>query len=133
MQFFMPMNPPTITHQEKAIAVKGGKPVVYEPPQLKDAREKLTAHLATFIPIKPYAVGVRLVVKWLFPMTGKHQHGEYKLTKPDTDNLNKLLKDCMTDLRFWADDALVASEVIEKFYGRIPGIFISIEELPHEA
>lgn len=129
----MPMIPPTVTHQEKDIAVRNGKPVVYEPPELKDARAKLTANLATFVPIEPYSCGVRLVTKWLFPMTGKHQHGEYKLTKPDTDNLNKLLKDCMTALHFWKDDALVASEINEKFYGRIPGIFISIEELPNEA
>ena len=133
MQFFMPMKPPTVTHQEKDIAVRKGKPIVYEPPELADARAKLIAHLATFVPIKPYTQGVRLTVKWLFPITGKHQHGEYKLTKPDTDNLNKLLKDCMTKLRFWTDDALVASEIIEKFYGRIPGIFISIEELTNEA
>ncbi|MBE6902906.1 MAG: RusA family crossover junction endodeoxyribonuclease, partial [Ruminococcaceae bacterium] len=54
----------------------------------------------------------------------------YKLTKPDTDNLNKLLKDCMTKLGFWKDDALVASEIIEKFYGEIPGVYIRIEVLP---
>ena len=125
----MPMKPPTVTHQEKDIAVRNGKPIVYEPPELADARAKLTAHLATFVPIEPYSCGVRLIVKWLFPITGKHQHGEYKLTKPDTDNLNKLLKDCMTALHFWKDDALVASEIIEKFYGNIPGIFISIEVL----
>jgi len=126
----MPMKPPTVTHQEKDIAVRNGKPIVYEPPELKDAREKLTAHLASFVPAEPYTTGVRLVVKWLFPKTGRHRNGEYKLTKPDTDNLNKLLKDCMTKLGFWKDDALVASEIIEKFYGEIPGVYIRIEVLP---
>ena len=55
--------------------------------------------------------------------------GEYKITKPDTDNLQKLLKDCMTAVRFWSDDAQVASEVVEKFWADIPGIYIRVTEL----
>jgi Holliday junction resolvase RusA-like endonuclease len=35
----------------------------------------------------------------------------------------------MTKLGFWTDDALVASEIIEKFWAEIPGIFIRIEEI----
>ena len=30
---------------------------------------------------------------------------------------------------FWKDDALVASEVVEKFWGNITGIFIRVEDL----
>lgn len=52
-----------------------------------------------------------------------------ELSKPDTDNLQKLLKDCMTAVGFWKDDALVASELCEKFWAQIPGIFIKIEVL----
>ncbi len=128
-EFFMPMIPPTVTHQEHKVAVKNGKPIFYDPPELKDARQKLTANLSKHILPVPYSCGVRLVVKWLFPITGKHKDGEYKTTKPDTDNLQKLLKDCMTDLRFWIDDALVASEVCEKFYANVTGIYVRIEKL----
>ena len=74
-------------------------------------------------------MAVRLTVKWIFPITGKHRDGEYKTTKPDTDNLQKMLKDIMTDLGFWKDDALVASELVEKFWGNITGIFIRVEDL----
>lgn len=81
------------------------------------------------MPEKKYTGGVRLIVKWLFPITGKHQDGEYKTTKPDTDNLQKMLKDCMTKLGYWTDDALVASEIIEKFWAAQPGIYIKIEEV----
>ena len=69
------------------------------------------------------------VTRWCFPITGKHRDGEYKATKPDTDNLQKLLKDCMTDLGYWTDDALVASEITEKFWAELPGIYIKIEEI----
>ncbi len=57
------------------------------------------------------------------------RNGQYKHTKPDTDNLQKLLKDCMTELGFWKDDALVASELVQKFWGEKTGIYINIEEL----
>ena len=56
----------------------------------------------------PYRTGVRLFTKWCFPKGRNHKNGEYRITKPDTDNLQKMLKDCMTLVGFWQDDALVA-------------------------
>ncbi len=129
LSFFLPMIPPTVTHQEKKITVVNGKPIVYEPAELKAARSKLEATLAKYKPEKKYTGAVRFLVKWCFPRNGNHRNGEYKTTKPDTDNLQKLLKDVMTDLGFWKDDALVASEVIEKFWADIPGIYIAISDL----
>ena len=127
-EFFMPMIPPTVTHQEKQVTVKNGKPVFYEPPRLENARVKLTAYLSKHVPESPYRGAVRLIVKWCFPK-GRHHNGEYKITKPDTDNLNKLLKDCMTECGFWKDDALVASEICEKFWAETSGIYVRIESL----
>ena len=96
IEFFIAMNPPTITYQEHKVAVVHGKPVFYDPPELKAARQKLMAHLGTEVPEEPYRKGVRLVTKWCFYDDGKHGNGSYRITKPDTDNLQKLLKDCMT-------------------------------------
>lgn len=131
IEFFMAMVPPTVTHQEKQVHVVNGKPVFYEPAELKRARQKLVGHLSKYKPqdMEPYQAGIRLLVKWCFPR-GQHQDGEYRLTKPDTDNLQKLLKDCMTKVGFWEDDAQVASEIVEKFWAEIPGIYIQIEGLP---
>lgn len=129
IEFFMAMNPPTVTHQEKQVHVVNGKPVFYEPTELKAARQKLMAHLAKYKPEKKSMKGIRMMTKWCFPK-GQHVDGEYRVTKPDTDNLQKLLKDCMTALGFWKDDAQVASEFVEKFWADIPGIYIRIEELP---
>jgi Holliday junction resolvase RusA-like endonuclease len=123
------MIPPTVTHQEKQVHVVKGKPFFYEPEELKAARTKLKAHLSKHSPSEPFTGPIRLITKWCFPITGKHTNGEYKTTKPDTDNLQKLLKDVMTDLGYWKDDALVASEITEKFWSDVPGIFISLERL----
>lgn len=129
IEFFMPMEKvPTATHQEKQVRVVNGKPVFYEPAEVKAARQKLTAYLGQHVPDQPFCCGVRLMVKWCFPK-GRHKNGTYKTTKPDTDNLQKMLKDVMTKLRFWEDDAQVASEIVEKFWSDIPGIYIRIEEL----
>lgn len=130
-EFFMAMNPPTATAQERQVTVMNGKPVFYDPPAVEQAKQKLTAHLAKHRPEEPYRSGIRLLVKWCFPR-GRHRDGEYRITKPDTDNLQKLLKDCMTKTGFWKDDALVASEIVEKFWATVPGIYIRIEELNHE-
>ena len=128
-EFFMAMIPPTVTAQEHKVTVVNGKPRFYDPPEVKNAKEKLTAHLGKHVPAPMYASGVRLTVKWLFAKGDSHKNGEYKITKPDTDNLQKMLKDCMTKLGYWKDDALVCSEIIEKFWADTPGIYIRIEEL----
>ena len=72
------------------------------------------------------------MVKWCFP-GGRHRNGQYRATRPDTDNLQKLLKDCMTAVGFWRDDAQVASEVCEKFWAEVPGIYIRAEEIGGES
>lgn len=130
-EFFMAMEPPTATHQEKQVTTRNGKPVFYEPADLKAARAKLTAHLGKHIPEKKYTSALRVIVKWLFPIKegSGHYDGEWKITVPDTHNMNKLPFDIMTDLGFWTDDAIVASEIIEKFWAARPGIYIRIEEL----
>ena len=125
IEFFMPMTPPTTTAQQHKFS--NGK--FYDPPELKAAKMKLRDHLIPHRPDKPFDGALRLVVKWCFPITGKHHDGEYKYTKPDTDDLNKALKDIMEDLGFYVNDSRVASEIIEKFWAKIPGIYIRLEKL----
>lgn len=129
LRFFVPMKLPTKTHQEKKVRVVNGKPVFYEPAELAAVRAKFRDALATYVPHQPFVGAVRLVTKWCFPVSGKHSDGEYRTSKPDTDNLVKLLKDVMTGLHFWKDDAQVASEIIEKFWADIPGLFVAVEEI----
>lgn len=128
IEFFLPMIPPTITAQQHKVS--HGR--FYDPPELKMAKMKLRDSLIPYAPEKPLDGALRLIVKWCFPVKGKHQNGEYKTTKPDTDNLNKALKDIMEDLNFFVNDSRVASEIIEKFWADIPGVYIRLEELKEE-
>lgn len=128
IQFFLPMKDiPTITYQEKQVHAVKGKPFFYEPEKLKVWRSKLTGLCLPYA-TEPMKGAVQLVTKWIYPL-GDHKEGEYKITKPDTDNMIKLLKDCMTKCGFWKDDAQVASEITEKFYGSKVGIYIKVRQL----
>lgn len=126
MNFFLPMKPPSVTAQEHKVAVKNGKPIFYDPPSVKEAKLKLTAALSKHVPSEPIKdAPIRLVTKWIFPSAKT----AWLTKKPDTDNLQKMLKDCMTRLGFWSDDCLVCSEICEKFTGTPCGIYIGIEVL----
>jgi len=57
-EFFIAIKPPTVTHQEKQVSVVKGKPIFYEPPELKAARAMLMAHLGKHVQ-KKYTGAVR--------------------------------------------------------------------------
>ena len=127
-EFFLPMKIPSVTHQEKRIAVKNGKPVVYEDARLKDARQQFLGYLAMHKPQRMMAGPVWLHVSFFYAPDSKHKSGTFKTTKPDTDNLIKLFKDCMTKVGFWKDDAQVAAEYVEKRYWHVPGIHVIADD-----
>lgn len=131
MRIFLLIDPPTVTAQENQVAVVRNKPVFYKPEKLKEAKKIIIKHLMPFKPEKPYEGPIELHVVWLFPKGKCHKHNEWRITKPDTDNLEKLLKDCMTQVRFWNDDAQVVKEIVEKRWSDEPtGISIQIDTLP---
>lgn len=127
----MPMRqPPTTTHQQKQVVIRNGKPIFYEPEDLKAARAQLMAHLAKHVPERKLKGPLQLIVKWCFPITGNRKDGEYKDTRPDNGNSNKLLEDCMEDLGFFErGDQQIASLIVEHFWAELPGIYISLKEL----
>lgn len=139
IEFFLPMIPPTVTQQEHKVMIRNGKPFFYEPAELKAARKKLMDFVVKYAPENPIPGTIRLTTKWIWPLpknqinwlksTGVNDLAIYKTTRPDTDNMIKMLKDCMTRCRFWKDDTQVASEITEKFNGMHPGIYIRVEEL----
>lgn len=124
IEFFLAMKIPTCTQQEHQVSVIHGKPHFYEPTELSDARNKFLAYLAGHKPDKKLTGPIRLLTKWQF-----EGNPGWKTTKPDTDNMIKMFKDCMTRVGFWKDDCQVASEITEKFYGPIEGIYVSVKQL----
>ena len=130
MKLFLLMEPPTVTAQQAKVAVVGNRPMFYKPEKVKAARQMLIRHLRPFKPDTPYEGPLELHVIWKFPRGKRHKNFEWRITKPDTDNLQKMLKDCMTEVGFWIDDAQVVVEHVEKLWSDDPtGISIEIEVL----
>ena len=86
MEFFIAMNPPTSTAQMKQVRVVKNKPVFYDPAPVKEARKQLIGHLILHRPDAPLEGPLALTVMWLFPKGRSHKNGEWRTTKPDTDN-----------------------------------------------
>lgn len=128
LEFFIDGKIPAGTHQMKKVTVVNGKPRFYEPESLKAAREYYMTMLKPHAPKEPLEGAVQLYTSWYYkpPKSKSKLMGKLKTTAPDTDNLVKLLKDCMTQCGFWEDDAQVALERIEKRYMDGEGVFIQI-------
>ena len=67
--------------------------------------------------------------------TGKHA-GELRPDapywhpcKPDRDNADKAVLDCLTTIGMWKDDCQVCSGTIRKLWGEPAGMLVKIEEL----
>lgn len=120
---------PTVTYQQKKVTNKNRKVTFYEPAKLKEARQSLMDGLYPHRPSEPFSGAVRLLSVWLFDTKDKRKLDTWKITKPDTDNLVKLLKDCMTECGYWSDDAQVCKEEIQKVWSSPSGIYIEVEEL----
>lgn len=129
MEFFLKMYPPTVTAQEHKVRVVRGRPMFYDTPRLKEARSTFESLLLLHKPAQPLEGPVSLYVEWRFA-TRSHKEGTYRVTRPDTDNLQKLLKDCMTHTGFWNDDAQVCrEEVVKRWSKETPGISIKVVSL----
>ena len=135
MKFKLKMIPPTATAQQKGERVVNGYIHHYKKKNVAAAEAILRDALLPYVPAEPITdKAISLDVIWMFPYpksAKKHNPGweRWKITRPDTDNLNKLLKDIMTDIGFWKDDALISAEHIRKLYTDEPGIEIEITEM----
>ena len=133
MKFKLKMIPPTATAQQKGERVVGGYIHHYKKKNVAQAEAILRDALLPYVPAEPITdKPIWLSVIWMFPYpksAKKHRawFARWKTTRPDTDNLNKLLKDVMTDMGFWKDDALIYAELVQKVYSDEPGILIDYD------
>jgi Holliday junction resolvase RusA-like endonuclease len=134
ISFALKMEPPTMTFQAKKIAVlkNRGNPraVIYNPAELCDIREKFLTYLSPFAPKEPLKAPVAVQIQYNFPLSGRHEEGDYKTTKPDVDNAGKLLLDCMKTLGFFEDDSNVSNLASCKIYSARPCIWVRVAEMP---
>lgn len=130
IEFFVPLKKiPTVTHQDKIISVKNGKPIIFDSHNLKEAKEIFKTGLISHIPGKMLNAPIGVELIWCFPLEKKKVDGDYYTKKPDVDNLAKVFIDQMTKLKFWKDDSHVSKLVSEKRYNSICGVYVKGYEL----
>jgi Holliday junction resolvase RusA-like endonuclease len=114
----------------------------YQPAAIKKYKEKVSRYAWAALPtgFKPFEGPLRVVIVATFPppksMSKKYLEiidfggTVYKNTKPDlTDNIAKGVIDALEGIIF-KNDSQISITGFKKVYGRIPSVYISIEELP---
>ena len=125
--FFLDIDPPTRTAQQKGAAIQGGHIRHYVKREVREAQDFLRVALRPHRPAAPITGPVELSVEWHF--VSKSHKPSWRTTRPDLDNLLKGIIDCMTMEGFWADDNQICVLHGHKQWSEHAGIYISIREL----
>jgi Holliday junction resolvase RusA-like endonuclease len=72
--------------------------------------------------------GLFVGLEFTLPTKQKDLEGQPHISRPDADNLAKLVLDCLMRAGLIGDDATVSCLLIRKTYGQAPGVLISIGE-----
>lgn len=121
------------------IKPKGREPFVstYTPPETRKAEADFATCAKQTRPRQAFAGAVRLRLLFVFPvpeswpqrrraeaLAGRVPH----TTKPDADNLLKLVKDALNGI-FWQDDKQIVEVEMRKRYGPAPCTVVDVEEI----
>lgn len=115
---------PKGTAQMKRANFRNG--TFFEGKDIKAARRFYLSEIGPEAPKTPFKGPISVSVEFYYPIKDKRKKGQFKTSRPDCDNLVKLLLDCMTQLRFWDDDAQIAILRIMKKYSFTDKAAISI-------
>lgn len=126
---------PKGTAQMKGTAYQGGRIHHYEKKEVRQLRElyhhKIFKYFHTTKQDIPHLDGaVRFSAIFNYSVKDKKKWGLPKTSRPDSDNIVKLLLDVCSDLNMWDDDAQVACLEVRKFYAEKPSICIVV--MPYE-
>ena len=130
IEFFEAFRPPTTTHNDLVPYRKAdGKIGIRKGSALKAAEALWESRLAAHAPKEPLEgpLSVELRVAW--PSGGRHAHGEPKTTPPDSDNVEKVVYDCMERLGYFGNDAQVCASSTMRMYSEVPGLWCRVSRL----
>ena len=134
IEIFIPLKKiPSATSQEKGYKVIRGKVkdkvVTYEKDKVKEVRQLYQSYLCHHIPDKPIDGGVTVHIDFMYHNPDLDTSYTRKATKPDLDNMAKLLLDVMTECGYWHDDGQVSQLLLTKYWchnENICGIHIKV-------
>lgn len=84
--------------------------------RLQQTENTYLALLSEHAPEKPSECPIALSIEFRYSAKSKKLRGTWKTSRPDVDNVAKLLIDCMTKAGFWKDDSQIVRLTLEKNY-----------------
>lgn len=135
LSFFIPMQPPTVTSQQKRAVRIGDGVRFFKSKKQKAADNLYHALLFPYRPEKPFTGPLTLILAFTLPWRKSERKAVLRsfaaypcATRPDCDNRSKQICDVMTALRFWEDDGQISSLCIHKAYGDLSGVSITLSD-----
>jgi len=125
--------------QEPGSCVIGGHASVYKKTSQRDYERFLMIELDKHRPTLPFTGPLYLKLTVFLPIPKSHsdwwkeaaQKGIIRpITKPDWDNLGKVIGDCMERKGFFGNDSQIVSVFFNKYYSLNPRWEISLQEKP---
>lgn len=140
IEFFVPGEPKAQPRPRAFARRMGDKFVarVYDAGTAEGWKSAIALAARGHIPASPMLGPIRLTLDFAFARPRSH-YGTGRnaavlkptappdhIGKPDLDNLEKAVMDCLTTLGFWGDDSQVWSKMTSKSYSREPGVRVCI-------
>lgn len=129
IEFFEPMVPPTVTHNDLEPFMRRGKASIRKSAELHEAEEAWSAHLARHAPETPLGGPICVEMRICWPTGGTHPQGAWHAVKPDADNVEKTVFDVMARLGYFEDDGRIALHTTAKLWSDPAGIYVRMEEI----
>lgn len=134
-EYFLPLDPQGLpTAQQKGAMFRNGHIIFYEKSKVTSARKAIVGLLLGKFKgnrIEHHAYSVTIVYVYRPASIRKKDFGQPKVTRPDVDNLTKLVLDAITDSHIaWEDDGQVSTLLLRKRYAdadEAPFVYIRIE------
>jgi Holliday junction resolvase RusA-like endonuclease len=133
LQFTIPGCP--VAKGRPKISTRGGHARAYTPAKTRAAEETLAARAIQFRPKEPLACPLILTARFIMPIPSSMRRRDREIaavdalphtTRPDLDNLIKLLKDALSGA-FFLDDKQIYEVRATKHYGPFPRTEVTIE------
>jgi len=128
--------PPSVTAQQKRVAIINGRPRFFHGAKMKAQEQTWASLLQPHVPQAPVLGPIELKATLVYPHLKDTPKRDLHLvipkeSKPDADNAAKHLTDLLVTMRFIGDDAKIARLIVEKFHGpeACVGIRIAIQSM----
>ena len=130
--------PTKTTHQSALRILKGksGKMFVgkYQKTEFRAWIEEFKLKIRSSKPFAPLEGPIDVEIEFYFPYNKSaseklRKTESWKITRPDLDNMEKTIFDCLTSEGFIQDDSLICKKLSIKKYSEKPRIFIKISKI----